>query len=182
LREKLSSMALEGSKYLASQAVNVGQNTFQFLVSMGIMLYLLFFLLRDGGNLARHSKQLIPLSDEHQQHLFRKFATVVRATVKGNIVVAATQGALGGLMFWFLGIQGALLWGVLMAFLSLMPAVGAAIIWVPVAVSFLVTGAVWPGIVLTLFGVLVIGLVDNILRPLLVGKDTKIPDYVILVS
>lgn len=182
LREKLSAGALQGSKFLATQAVNVGQNTFEFLIGLGIMLYLLFFLLRDGAQLARQSKQLIPLSDEHQQHLFRKFTTVVRATVKGNIVVAATQGALGGLMFWFLGIQGALLWGVLMAFLSLLPAVGAALIWVPVAVYFLVTGAIWQGIVLTLFGVLVIGLVDNILRPLLVGKDTKIPDYVILIS
>ena len=182
LREKLSSMALQGSKFLASQAVNVGQNTFEFLVGMGVMLYLLFFLLRDGGSLAQHSKKLIPLSDEHKQHLFRKFATVVRATVKGNIVVAATQGALGGIIFWLLGIQGALLWGVLMAFLSLLPAVGAAIIWAPVAIYFLVTGALWEGITLALFGVLVIGLVDNILRPLLVGKDTKIPDYVILVS
>jgi predicted PurR-regulated permease PerM len=182
LREKLSAGALQGSKFLATQAVNVGQNTFQFVVGMGVMLYLLFFLLRDGAQLARQSKQLIPLSDEHQQHLFRKFATVVRATVKGNIVVAITQGALGGVMFWFLGIQGALLWGVLMAFLSLLPAVGAALIWVPVAVYFLVIGETWEGVVLILFGVLVIGLVDNILRPLLVGKDTKIPDYVILIS
>ncbi|NGM87508.1 AI-2E family transporter [Parapusillimonas sp. SGNA-6] len=182
LREKLSAGALQGSKFLATQAVNVGQNTFQFVVGMGVMLYLLFFLLRDGAQLARQSKQLIPLSDEHQQHLFRKFATVVRATVKGNIVVAMTQGALGGFMFWFLGIQGALLWGVLMAFLSLLPAVGAALIWLPVAVYFLVIGAIWQGVVLILFGVLVIGLVDNILRPLLVGKDTKIPDYVILIS
>lgn len=182
LREKLSAGALEGSKFLASQAVNVGQNTFEFLIGLGVMLYVLYFLLRDGAHLARQSKQLIPLSDEHKQHLFRKFATVVRATVKGNIVVAATQGALGGVMFWFLGIQGALLWGVIMAFLSLLPAVGAALIWVPVAVYFLVTGAIWQGVTLTLFGILVIGLVDNILRPLLVGKDTKIPDYVILIS
>jgi predicted PurR-regulated permease PerM len=182
MKEKLSTGALEGSKFLASQAVNVGQNTFEFLIGMGIMLYLLFFLLRDGGELARQSKQLIPLSADHQQHLFRKFATVVRATVKGNIVVAATQGALGGLMFWFLGIQGALLWGVIMGFLSLLPAVGAALIWVPVAVYFLVTGAIWQGVTLALFGVLVIGLVDNVLRPLLVGKDTKLPDYVVLIS
>ncbi|WP_353154301.1 AI-2E family transporter [Pollutimonas bauzanensis] len=182
LREKLSAGALQGSKFLATQAVNVGQNTFEFLIGMGVMLYILYFLLRDGANLARHSKQLIPLSEDHKQHLFRKFATVVRATVKGNIAVAITQGSLGGLMFWFLGIQGALLWGVLMTFLSLLPAVGAALIWAPVAIYFLVTGAVWQGITLTLFGVIVIGLVDNILRPLLVGKDTKIPDYVILIS
>ncbi len=182
LREKLTEGALRGSKVLATQAVNVGQNTFEFIVGMGVMLYILYFLLRDGAHLARTSKQLIPLSDEHKQHLFRKFATVVRATVKGNIVVAITQGALGGLMFWFLGIQGALLWGVLMAFLSLLPAVGAALIWLPVSIYFLVTGAIWEGVTLAVFGVLVIGLVDNILRPLLVGKDTKIPDYVILIS
>lgn len=182
LREKLTAGALQGSKVLATQAVNVGQNTFEFLIGMGVMLYLLFFLLRDGPHLARISKQLIPLSEDHKQHLFRKFATVIRATVKGNIVVAITQGALGGVMFWFLGIEGALLWGVLMMFLSLLPAVGAGLIWLPVAIYFLVTGAIWEGVVLILFGVLVIGLVDNILRPLLVGKDTKIPDYVILIS
>ncbi|GAB2905123.1 AI-2E family transporter [Paralcaligenes sp. KSB-10] len=182
LQEKLSAAALQGSKFLATQAVSVGQHTFEFLIGMGVMLYLLFFLLRDGAQLARQSKLLIPLSDDHQRHLYRKFATVVRATVKGNIVVAATQGALGGLIFWFLGIQGALLWGVLMAFLSLLPAIGAALVWAPVAIYFLVTGAIWQGVVLTLFCVLVIGLVDNILRPQLVGKDTKMPDYVILIS
>jgi predicted PurR-regulated permease PerM len=182
LRERLSEGALEISKLAATNAVSVGQNTFEFLIGMGIMLYMLFFLLRDGAQLARHCKQLIPLSEEHKQHLFRKFATVVRATVKGNIVVAATQGMLGGLIFWALGIQGALLWGVVMAVLSLLPAIGAALIWLPVAIYFLATGAIWEGVVLILFGVLVIGLVDNVLRPLLVGKDTKIPDYVILIS
>jgi predicted PurR-regulated permease PerM len=96
--------------------------------------------------------------------------------------VAATQGLLGGLAFWFLGIQGSMLWGVLMAFLSLLPAIGAALIWVPVAVYFLVTGAIWQGVGLTAFCILVIGMVDNIMRPLLVGKDTKMPDYVVLIS
>jgi predicted PurR-regulated permease PerM len=182
VREKLSAGALQGSKYLATQAVNVGQNTAQFLIGMGVMLYMLFFLLRDGVQLARQAKQLIPLSDGHKQHLFRKFATVIKATVKGNVVVAATQGALGGIMFALLGIQGALLWGVIMAFLSLLPAVGASLIWLPVAIYFLATGAIWQGVVMILFGVLVIGLIDNVLRPLLVGKDTKIPDYVILIS
>lgn len=182
LREKLTQAAVQGSRFLASQAVNVGQNTFQFVIGLGIMLYMLFFLLRDGAQLAQRARDVIPLSDEHQQLLFKKFATVVRATVKGNIAVAATQGALGGLIFWLLGIQGALLWGVVMAFLSLLPAVGAALIWLPVAIYFLVSGSVFEGVVLILFGVLVIGLVDNVLRPVLVGKDTKIPDYVILIS
>ncbi|AWG33899.1 MULTISPECIES: AI-2E family transporter [Alcaligenes] len=182
LQEKFSQFAVQGGQFLTKQALNVGQNTFQFLVSLGIMLYMLFFLLRDGVELGRHYRQLIPLSENQKTHLFRKFTTVVRATVKGNIAVAATQGALGGIMFWFLDIQGALFWGVLMAVLSLLPAVGASLIWAPVAIYFFVAGHYVPGIILTAFGILVIGLVDNLLRPLLVGKDTKIPDYVILIS
>jgi predicted PurR-regulated permease PerM len=152
------------------------------VISFGVMLYLLFFLLRDGASLSRSISQAIPLSEAYKQHLMRKFTTVIRATVKGNVAVAATQGLLGGLAFWFLGIQGSLLWGVLMAFLSLLPAIGAALIWVPVAVYFLVTGAIWQGVGLTAFCILVIGMVDNIMRPLLVGKDTKMPDYVVLIS
>ena len=182
LREKLSEFAMQTSRFLAGQAVNVGQNTFQFIIGLGIMLYLLFFLLRDGAHLVRISRNVIPLSEEHQHLLLHKFATVVRATVKGNIAVAATQGALGGFIFWLLGIQGALLWGVVMAFLSLLPAVGAAIIWAPVAVYFMVSGQTFHGVALALYGVLVIGLVDNVLRPLLVGKDTKMPDYLVLIS
>lgn len=182
IRERLSSGALQGSQFIARQAVSVGQNTFQFVVGLCVMLYLLFFLLRDGAAIVPTLKRLIPLEDTHRRDLFQKFATVVRATVKGNIVIAATQGALGGLMFAFLDIQGSLFWGVLMAFLSLLPAVGASLIWLPVAIYFLVTGAYWQGVVLTLFGVLVIGLIDNLLRPALVGKDTKLPDYVVLIS
>lgn len=182
VQEKLTQGAVAGGRFIATQAVSLGQNTAQLLIGLGVMLYVLFFLLRDGADLARHSKQLIPLSEEHKQHFIRKFATVIRATVKGNIVVAITQGSLGGIMFWILGIQGALLWGVVMTLLSLLPAVGAALIWAPVAVYFLVTGAIVQGIVLTLFGVLVIGLIDNLLRPMLVGKDTKLPDWIILVS
>jgi len=182
LRDALSNSILEGSQLIATEALSIGQNTFEFIVSFVIMLYLLFFLLRDGVVLTAKINQAIPLSMEHKHHLFSKFTTAVRATVKGTIAVAAAQGTLGGLMFYFLGIQGALLWGFVMAILSLVPAVGAGLIWGPVAIYFLLTGAIWQGVVLILFGVLVIGLVDNVLRPILVGKDTQIPDYVILIS
>ena len=182
LQEKFSSVAVQASQFVAGQALNIGQNTLEFVVSFGIMLYLLFFLLRDGASLAQRIGQATPLEDGHKRQLVDKFTTVIRATVKGNIVVAASQGALGGLIFWILGIQGPVLWGVLMAFLSLLPAVGAGLIWVPVAIYFLATGAVWQGLVLIAFGVFVIGLVDNVLRPILVGKDTKMPDYVVLIS
>ena len=96
--------------------------------------------------------------------------------------MALVQGALGGLILWLLGIGGPVLWGALMAVLSLLPAVGAAIVWLPVAVYLLATGAVWKGVVLIAYGMLVIGLIDNILRPILVGKDTQMPDYLVLIS
>lgn len=182
IQDRVTSSLTQGSQFIATQALNIGQNAFDFFVSFFIMLYLLFFFLRDGGALSRRIKEAIPLEAEIKRNLFSKFTTVIRATVKGNIVVAILQGALGGLMFWFLDIHAPVLWGTLMAFLSLLPAVGAAIVWIPVAIYFLATGAIGQGFLLITYGVLVIGLVDNILRPVLVGKDTKMPDYVVLVS
>jgi predicted PurR-regulated permease PerM len=182
LREKIVKAAMQGSQVLASQAFSFGQGTFEFVVSFFIMLYLLFFFLRDGPELARKMRTAVPLEENHKRRLQLKFNRVVRATVKGNLVVAVTQGALGGAIFWFLDIPSALLWAVLMAFLSLLPAVGAGIVWAPVAAYFLLSGMVWQGVVLGLFGIFVIGLVDNVLRPILVGKDTRMPDYMILIS
>ena len=182
LRDKITKWATQGSQFLAGQAFSFGQGTFEFLVSFGIMLYLLFFFLREGAELARKVRQAVPLPEQQKRRLQLKFKRVVRATVKGNLLVAITQGALGGLIFWILDIPSALVWAVLMAFLSLLPAVGAGIVWAPVAVYFVLVGALWKGIVLTAFGVLVIGLVDNLLRPILVGKDTRMPDYLVLVS
>ncbi|CAI8830738.1 MULTISPECIES: AI-2E family transporter [unclassified Pseudomonas] len=182
LREKIVKSAMQGSQVLATQAFSFGQGTFEFVVSFFIMLYLLFFFLRDGAELARKVRTAVPLEEGHKRRLQLKFNRVVRATVKGNLVVAVTQGALGGAIFWFLDIPSALLWAVLMGFLSLLPAVGAGIVWAPVAVYFLLSGMIWQGVVLGLFGVFVIGLVDNVMRPILVGKDTKMPDYMILIS
>lgn len=182
LREKVSQAAMAGSQYLATKVFAIGQGTFEFFVSFFVMLYLLFFLLRDGRKLAHDIRATVPLGDTTKRRLQLKFTRVVRATVKGNVVVAAVQGALGGLIFWVLGIYSPLLWGVLMAFLSLLPAAGAGIIWAPVALYLMLSGSLVQGIILTAFGVLVIGLVDNILRPILVGKDTRMPDYLILIS
>ncbi|MHA6194223.1 AI-2E family transporter [Pseudomonas wadenswilerensis] len=182
LRDKVTKGAVEGSQFFASQAYSFGQSTFDLLVSLGVMLYLLYFFLRDGPELVRRIRQAVPLAEQQKRRLQLKFNRVVRATVKGNLLVAIAQGALGGVIFWVLDVPSPLLWGVLMAFLSLLPAVGAGIVWGPVAVYFLFSGAVWQGVVLTAFGICVIGLVDNLLRPLLVGKDTRLPDYLILVS
>ncbi len=182
LQARITEAVARGSQAIATQVYSVGQNALDLVVGFFVMLYLAFFLLRDGMALSRRIRAAVPLAPEHRRQLAAKFITVIRATVKGNILVAAAQGALGGLAFWFFGIKGALLWAVIMGFLSLLPAIGAGLIWLPVAVYFLVTGAVWQGVALIAYGVLVIGLVDNVLRPILVGKDTQMPDYLVLVS
>ncbi len=182
VQERLSAGLVRSSQFLATQAISIGQNTFDFIVNLFVMLYLLFFLLRDGDDLTRRVRDAVPLRADQRHALFDKFTVVMRATVKGNIVVALIQGALGGLMLWFLGIHAPVLWGALMAILSLLPAVGAALVWLPVALYLLATGATWQGIVLIVWGVLIIGLVDNVMRPVLVGKDLKMPDYIVLIS
>jgi predicted PurR-regulated permease PerM len=182
LQARITEAIGRGSQMIASQVYNVGQNALDFVVGFFVMLYLAFFLLRDGVALSHRIRTAVPLAPQHRQRLAVNFITVIRATVKGNVLVAAAQGALGGLAFWFFDIKGALLWAVLMAILSLLPAIGAGLIWLPVAIYFLVTGAIWQGVTLIAYGVLVIGLVDNVLRPILVGKDTKMPDYLVLIS
>ncbi|KAB7487780.1 AI-2E family transporter, partial [Klebsiella michiganensis] len=133
LREKIIKSTMQGSQFVATKAFSFGQGTFEFVVGFFVMLYLLFFFLRDGSELARKVRAAIPLEDNQKRRLQLKFNRVVRATVKGNVVVAITQGALGGFIFWYLGIPSVLLWAVLMAFLSLLPLVGAGIVWIPVA-------------------------------------------------
>ncbi|HSV35731.1 MAG TPA: AI-2E family transporter [Ramlibacter sp.] len=182
VQRKLVDALGQSGQALTARAFSIGQNTLDFVLNFFVMLYVLYFLLRDGKGLAVQATQSLPLKPEHSRRILNQFAVVVRATVKGNVVVALVQGALGWLAFSVLGITGALLWGALMAVLSLLPAVGAALVWGPVAVYLLSTGAIWSAAGLTAWGVLVIGLVDNVLRPILVGKETRMPDYLVLVA
>ncbi|HEU4698441.1 MAG TPA: AI-2E family transporter [Gemmatimonadales bacterium] len=182
VQARLSALLSRSAQWLATQALGFGQNTLSFGVNTIIMLYLLFFLLRDGDALAERIRAAVPLTPTQRRRLVEGFVVVTRATVKGSLVVALVQGALGGLMFWFLDIHAPVLWGVVMALMSLLPAIGAPVVWLPVAVYLYATGSTWQAVLLAVYGALVIGSADNILRPLLVGRDTRIPDYVVLLS
>ncbi len=172
----------QGSQFIAKQAFGIGLDTFGFVASLGVSLYLAFFLVRDGVELAQIAESAMPVPPQFKRELVNKFLAVVRATVKGSLLVAAIQGMLGGIAFWVLDIKGALLWAALMAFVSLFPMVGAAIVWAPVAAYYFITGAFWQCLALVAYGVLVIGLADNLLRPVLVGKDAGMPDYVVMIT
>jgi len=182
LRENAASAAVAASRMIAQNAFAVGQSTFEFVLKLALMLYVAFFLLRDGRRLTEELVHALPLGDERERLLFRKFSEVTRATVKGNLLVAMVQGALGGIIFWILGLPAALLWGVVMTILSLIPAIGAGLVWLPAALYLYAVGDWIAATVLVLYGFLVIGLADNILRPILVGRDTKLPDWMVLLS
>jgi predicted PurR-regulated permease PerM len=182
LRDRMWAALMESGGFLAGHAINLGQKTVSFVVSLFVMLYLLFFLLRDGRELSARLGDAIPLGKGQQHAIASNFTIAIRSILKGTLIVALVQGTLGGLIFWVLGIHAPILWGAVMAVLSLLPVLGPGLVWVPAAIYLLVAGAVWQGLVLFAYGVFVIGLVDNILRPILIGQDTKIPDYVVLIS
>jgi predicted PurR-regulated permease PerM len=182
VRTMLSEGIANSFQSVAAQVFQIGQSAFSFFVALSVSLYLTFFLLRDGSALAARLDRAAPLRTTHRRALMEQFVIVIRATIKGSVVVAIVQGMIGGIVFWMLGIQGPLLWGVLMGCFSLIPAVGTGLVWVPVALYLLATGAVAKAIILVACGLFVIGLVDNLLRPILVGRDTRIPDYVVLIT
>lgn len=182
LRQSVKDAARQSSSFIASQALSIGQNTAHFVFTAVLLLYLTFFFLRDGEMLVQQLVRGLPLGEKREQLLINRISEVINAVVRGGLMVATVQGTLGGIMFWILGVQAPLLWGSVMIVASLIPAIGSSLIWAPVGVYLLMKGLVWQGIVMLLFGFFVISLVDNILRPILVGRGTGVPDYLILVS
>lgn len=182
VEERVSQAINNSVSLIARQALSIGANAASFLLAFGIGLYVMYFLLRDGEHIGPAILRALPIKPAIASRLAEKFVVVVRATIKGSGLVALAQGSLGAVTFWIVGLPAALLWGMLMVVAALLPAIGPAIVWGPVAVYLLATGAIWQAVVVVFSGMLVIGLVDNILRPLLVGRDTGIPDWLVLVT
>jgi predicted PurR-regulated permease PerM len=182
LKQIVSDGLLDSSKLFASHAFAVGQNTVQSSINFFIMLYLLFFFLRDGNSLFPLVKRALPISKKRETPLFQRFMEVSRTTLTASLVVACLQGALGGLVFTALGLGGSLLLGVTLALMSFLPLIGSALVWISVAFYLLMSGHVWEGVVLLGFGMLVIALVDILLRTRLLGRHAALPDYLMLPS
>ncbi|MDG2003854.1 MAG: AI-2E family transporter [Novosphingobium sp.] len=181
-RDMLGNSVASILQSIASRALWFGQGALQLLAALGIMLYLTFFLLRDGEQLSAKVRRAMPLDAKLRDRLIDHFIVVIRATMRGTVVVAILQGLVGGIIFWLLGIDAAVLWGLLMALFSLVPAVGTGIVWVPVAIYLLATGSILEGVVLVFCGLFVIGLIDNVLRPILVGHEARLPEFVVLIA
>lgn len=172
----------EFAKNLAQRGILVGRGLIEFSIQFSLMIYLIFFLFADGSYLVKKIIKGLPLGDDREQYILNEIAKVSVSTLKGNFLVASVQGAIGGILFLIVGIKASLLWAVVMAIFSLLPAIGAAIIWLPAAVFCLIDDDLSGALVLFLGGTLIIGLVDNFLRPILVGRETRMPDYLVLFS
>lgn len=182
LRREISEGSVNIARTIGGQALTYTGSVLNFFVQFSLMLYLLFFFFRDGRELMHAIVNAIPMGNIREKQLFQRFASVSKATLKGTVIVAITQGAIGGIAFALLGIPAALLWGVAMTLLALLPVGGSALVWGPAAVILFVQGHPIKALILLLVGSLIIGLIDNLLRPLLVGKDTGMPDYLVLIS
>jgi predicted PurR-regulated permease PerM len=182
LTEKFYQIAGGISKYIVSYLTELTQNTLLLIVNFIVMLYCLFFFVRDGETLLRSSLYIFELKDEIGNRIYERFTSTARATLKGTLIIGLIQGTMGGVLFWAVGIQSAFVWGVIMILAAMIPGIGCAIIWAPAAVILLATGHIVEGMAIAAVGALVISSIDNVLRPLLVGKDTQMHPLLIFLS
>ncbi len=178
----IANAATSIGQFVAEHALSYTQGALTIAVMFIVMLYLLYFFLKDGPRILESMMSAFPLGDEHERQLLTRFADTARATIKGSIIVGIAQGALGGIAFLVLGVEGAIFWGVVMMVASLIPSFGTAIIWLPAAIVLLATGHPYKALILFLWGSLVVGMVDNFLRPALVGRQTQVPDWIVLLT
>ena len=169
-------------RFLVASVSDAATGTVTFLLHFFLMLYTMFFLLMDGKSMLRSVLNHLPLRATEKEQMTDRFVSVMRATVKGTIVVGSIQGSLSGLAFWVVGIPDALFWTVVMILLSILPVIGGALVWVPACLILAATGELLKATLLAVFCSLIVGSVDNVLRPRLVGRDTKLPDVMILFS
>jgi predicted PurR-regulated permease PerM len=167
---------------LANALSAATRGTVLFLFHFFILLYAMFFFLKDGPRLLQSMMSYLPLAEADKERMLEKFTSVARATLKGTLLIGVTQGVLSGLAFWVVGIDGAIFWTTLMIVLAVIPGVGGALVWVPAVILLIAQGEIWKGVGLAAFCSLVVGTVDNILRPRLVGRDTKMHELMILFS
>ncbi len=170
------------SGFLISNLSAATSGTLQFLFMLGLMLYSMYFFLMDGGKLVDLILYYLPLEDEEERRLLDKFRSVTRATLKGTAVIGILQGFLAGLALAVAGIPSPVFWGTVMVVLSLIPGIGTGLVWIPAAVILAAGGHWFAGIALAVFCAVVVGSIDNVLRPRLVGKDTRMPDLLILLA
>ena len=182
LIEKAAEVLRSVTNYIFVHLTALTQNTLGLLVQSAIMLYTLFFFVRDGDKFIRTAMRILPLGGGRESLLYNRFFVTARSTLKVTLIIGGLQGVLGGIVFLITDVEGALIWGLLMIIMAVVPLVGCSIIWGPAGILMLLSGHIWEGILILASGILVISMVDNLLRPLLIGKDVEMHPLLIFLS
>ena len=182
LIEKGNELAAKAGAWMAGALASGAQGAGAFLLLLFVMLYATFYFLTDGRAILDKALCYTPLSDDDRLRLRKTVLSVSRATLKGKLIIGIVQGALAGLSFWVAGVQGVLFWSVLMSVLSVIPSFGTALVWVPTVIFLAITGKTGAAIGVGLWCAVVVGTVDNVLTPKLIGKDTDMPDLLVLLA
>ncbi len=182
LATRASELVARVGTFLINNLRAATAGTVSLVLQLFVMLYAMYFFLMDGPRILSRMLYFTPLDDDDERKLIAQFVSVTRATIKGSILVGLIQGALAGGAFFVLRIPGAAFWSTVMAVLSVIPVLGSGIVWAPAAVILMATGRWAAGVGLGLWGLLVVGTIDNFLRPRLVGRDTKMHDLLVLLS
>ncbi len=177
---KISEIATAVTNFIFSSIKSFTENSLAFLVLLVIMLYMLFYFIRDGKEMLKKAMHLCPLGDDHELMFYNKFTSAARAAIKGTIIIGLIQGTLGSLLFFIVGLNGALIWGAAMMVFSVL--ISSSFIWIPAGIIMLALGNIWQGIFILAFGAFVISTIDNILRPMLIGKDIQMHPLLIFMS
>lgn len=170
------------STYLFNSISSITFSTLYSLFLFLVFLYTMFFFLKDGKSILKGFLFYLPLPVDLENRLLERFTSVTRAAIKGTLVIGVIQGSLGGLAFWVIGIDSAVFWGTVMTFLSIIPAIGPAGVWFPAVIILALSGSYAKAVGLLLFGSLLVGTVDNLLRPWLVGRDIRMHELMIFLS
>ena len=182
LLQNVATAAKTAGAFLVTFASRMTAMTATFLLNLFVMLYAMFFFFKDGHKILERIFYYLPLNDEDETRMLARFTSITRATVKGTLVIGAIQGALAGVAFWVAGIDGAALWGTVMTILSIIPGIGAPLVWVPVVIVLFLNGQYLTATLLLVWCAAVVGTIDNFLRSVLVGRDAKMPDLLILIG
>ena len=182
IETRLRGWLTDGSQAVASYLLAFGQRTASFFISVVIMLYVLFFIFKDGVRLKKTLVHYLPFGDGYEDLLLTRFSQTTQAVVKGTFIIAILQGTIGGLAFFAVGVPNAVLLGVAMGILSILPGLGTPLVWLPVALVLIFTGSVWSGVFILVVGALFVSVIDEFLRPILVGRGAKMPDALVLLA
>jgi predicted PurR-regulated permease PerM len=179
---KITEVTSNIAGFVVGKITDITKSTVNLILHVVLMFYAMFFFLIDGREILRGAMGHLPLSKTQRTRLVDRFAAVSIASIKSTVVIGVVQGTLGAIGFFVAGIPGAVFWGAIMTVLAMIPGIGTALVWIPAAIFLIIEGRIQTTVIFALYFILVVGLIDNVLRPRLVGRGSQMHELLVLLS